>query len=343
LSSFAGLASDRSLIYQRSKAMRKRCATSNCAVKPLTPLHRMMRTRLRSRTLRAHLPKRTLQLTDLIRVNVLVAERSGLSRRGADTAIAAHRVTTAGRAVTLGERLDALAPLELDGKILVAKPRPSVEQGDELGGAEVFAWYKPVGVTTTHADPYATVTLPQALTPTLGAERAARMLSIGRLDRESEGLLLLTEERRVVSPLAHPRAGLRRAYAAATEAMVGEAEFQRLRAGIRLTDGWAHAIEARGVHRDDDLPEDVRGGDMDPGQWSFISIGEGRHHEVRRLYGAISHPVLRLIRVGYGPVRLGGLTPGELRPITDAERHELTRALSAAPKSKARPAAPASN
>jgi pseudouridine synthase len=168
------------------------------------------------------------------------------------------------------------------------------------------------------------------------------MLSIGRLDRESEGLLLLTEERRVVSPLAHPRAGLRRAYAAATKAMVAEAEFQRLRAGIRLTDGWAHAIEARGVHRDDDLPEDVRGGDMDPGQWSFISIGEGRHHEVRRLYGAISHPVLRLIRVRYGPVRLGGLTSGELRLITESERQEFTRALVAAPKSKARPIAPTS-
>jgi 23S rRNA pseudouridine2605 synthase len=96
------------------------------------------------------------------------------------------------------------------------------------------------------------------------------------------------------------------------------------------------------VHRDDDLPEDVRGGDMDPGQWSFISIGEGRHHEVRRLYGAISHPVLRLIRVGYGPVRLGGLTSGELRLITESERAELMRALAAAPKSKSRPAAPAS-
>lgn len=274
---------------------------------------------------------------------MLVAERSGLSRRGADAAIAARRVTTAGRAVTLGERLDALVPLELDGENLMAKPRPSLEEGDELGGAQVFAWYKPVGVTTTHADPFATVTLPQALTSTLGAERAARMLSIGRLDRESEGLLLLTEERRVVSPLAHPRAGLRRAYAAATSAMVGEAEFQRLRAGIRLTDGWARAIEARGVHRDDDLPQDVRGGDLDPGQWSFISIGEGRHHEVRRLYGAISHPVLRLIRVGYGPVRLGGLTPGELRPITDSERHELRRALAAAPKSKARPTTPTSS
>lgn len=273
---------------------------------------------------------------------MLVAERSGLSRRGADTAIAAHRVTSAGRAVVLGERLDVLAPLELDGKSLMAKPRPSMELGNGLGGAEIFAWYKPVGVTTTHADPHATVTLPQALTPTLGAERASRMLSIGRLDRESEGLLLLTEERRVVSPLAHPRAGLRRAYAAATSAMVGEAEFQRLRAGIRLTDGWAHAIEARGIQRDDDLPEDVRSGDMDPGQWSFISIGEGRHHEVRRLYGAISHPVVRLIRLGYGPVRLGGLRPGELRPITEGEWRELTRVLSAGSRGKTRPTAPTS-
>lgn len=293
---------------------------------------------MRDRTL---LHKRTLQLTDLIRVNVLVAERSGLSRRGADTAIAAHRVTTAGRVVALGERLDALTPLELDGKSLVAKGRPFTDVGDALRGAEVLAWYKPVGVTTTHADPHATVTLPQALAATLGAERAARMLSIGRLDRESEGLLLLTEERRVVSPLAHPRAGLQRAYAVATKAMVAEGEFQRLRAGIRLTDGWARAIESRGVQRDDDLPDDVRNGDMDPGQWSFISIGEGRHHEVRRLYGAIHHPVLRLIRVGYGPVRLGTLTPGELRPISEIERDELTRALVASPKLTARPTSPA--
>ena len=282
------------------------------------------------------------QLTDLTRVNVLVAERTGLSRRAADTAIAGGRVTSAGRSVALGERLDAVAPLELDGKVLIATLRPMAGTEGALGGAEIFAWYKPAGVTTTHADPFAAITLPQALTPRLGAERAARMLSIGRLDRESEGLLLLTEERRVVSPLAHPRAGLRRAYAVATRAMVGESEFQRLRAGIRLTDGWARAIEARGVHRDDDLPDDVRDGDMDPGQWSFISIGEGRHHEVRRLYGAISHPVVRLIRVGYGPVRLGALTPGDLRPVTEPERQELARALASAPKGGPRSSAPTS-
>lgn len=207
-----------------------------------------------------------------------------------------------------------------------------------LSGVEILAWYKPVGVTTTHADPFASVTLPQALTPLIGADRARRMLSVGRLDRESEGLLLLTEERRIVSPLAHPRAGLRRAYAAATRSMVGDAEFQRLRAGIRLTDGWARAIEARGIHRDDDLPEEVRSGDMDPGQWSFVSIGEGRHHEVRRLYGAIGHPIVRLIRLGYGPVRLGGLIPGELRVVTESERSTLGSALASMPKRSAVPA-----
>lgn len=285
-------------------------------------------------------PKRISQLTELIRVNVLLAERTGLSRRGADAAIAGQRVTTEGRTVALGERLDTSAPLELDGKALAPRHRPPSSAEDGLGGADLFAWYKPVGVTTTHADPHAAVTLPQALAPTLGVDRASGMLSIGRLDRESEGLLLLTEERRVVSPLAHPRAGLRRAYAVATKAMVGETEFQRLRAGIRLTDGWARAIEARGVHRDDDLPLDVRSGDMDPGQWSFISIGEGRHHEVRRLYGAINHPVQRLIRVGFGPVRLGELVSGELRPITEGERQEITRLLAAVPKGKSRPVAP---
>ncbi|MFZ9972572.1 MAG: hypothetical protein ACO3GA_05815, partial [Candidatus Limnocylindrus sp.] len=128
-------------------------------------------------------------LTDLIRVNVLVAERSGLSRRGADAAIAAARVTSAGRTVLLGERLEPSSLLELDGKALAARRGTSADASDPLAGAEMLAWHKPWGVTTTHADPHAEITLPQALTPLLGEARAARMLSIGRLDRESEGLL----------------------------------------------------------------------------------------------------------------------------------------------------------
>jgi 23S rRNA pseudouridine2605 synthase len=262
-------------------------------------------------------------LTDLIRVNVLVAERSGLSRRGADAAIAAQRVTSGGRRVELGERFDASTPLELDGKALATRRVAPVDADDPLGGAELLAWHKPWGVTTTHADPHAEITLPQALTPLFGEERAARMLSIGRLDRESEGLLLLTPERRLVSPIAHPRAGLQRGYAVMCDRPLGLAEQTRLLAGIRLTDGWARALEARDIRPEDQLPGDVLDDGSDPAQWSYIALGEGRHHEVRRLYGAISRPVRRLIRISFGPVHLGGIQVGAVRALDSEERQEF--------------------
>ena len=262
-------------------------------------------------------------LTDLIRVNVLVAERSGLSRRGADAAIAAQRVTSAGRKVELGERFAPSTPLELDGQSLQARNVTAVDTSDPLGGAELLAWHKPWGVTTTHADPHAEITLPQALTPLFGEERATRMLSIGRLDRESEGLLLLTPERRLVSPIAHPRAGLQRGYAVMCDQPLGHAEQTRLRAGIRLTDGWARALDARDIRPEDQLPADVLDDGSDPAQWSYIALGEGRHHEVRRLYGAISRPVRRLIRISFGPVHLAGIQVGASRPLEGDERREL--------------------
>ena len=206
--------------------------------------------------------------------------------------------------------------------------------GSLIGDATIHAWYKPAGVTTTHADPFAAITLPQALEPLLGAERAARMLSIGRLDRDTEGLLLLTEERRLVSALAHPRAGLRRCYAVATRFALGAPEFGRLTAGVRLTDGWARALEARPVRAADALPVEVTGGDDDPGQWSFIAIGEGRHHEVRRLYGTIGHPVLRLVRLAFGSVTLGDLVAGSLREVRADERAALEALVATSSRSR---------
>ncbi len=272
-------------------------------------------------------PAKERSLTNLTRVNVLVAERSGLSRRAADAAITAARVTNAGRTVELGERLEVTSPLELDGKALAARHSALTNTSDPLGGAEMLAWHKPWGVTTTHADPHAEVTLPQALTPLFGEERAARMLSIGRLDRESEGLLLLTPERRLVSPIAHPRAGLQRGYAVMCDQPLGHAEQTRLRAGIRLTDGWARALEARDIRPEDRLPPDVLDDGSDPSQWSYIALGEGRHHEVRRLYGAIARPVRRLIRISFGPVHLAGIPVGQARPLEADERAELGNVL----------------
>jgi len=246
-------------------------------------------------------------------------------------------VTSAGRVVTLGERLGPSAPLELDGAPLVPASSANTRGTaiDGVGEAEILVWHKPRGVTTTHADPYAAITLPQALTEELGAARAERMLSIGRLDRETEGLLLLTPERSLVARLAHPRARLRRGYAVATRFSLGEPEFSRLRAGIRLTDGWARALESRAVQPADSLPAEIRSGNDDPGQWSYIALGEGRHHEVRRLYGAVGHPVLRLVRLSFGPATLGELLPGALRPLTSDERSEFSRALNAPPQAPA--------
>lgn len=278
-----------------------------------------------------HPPTRRLLLTELVRVNVLIAERSGLSRRGADAAIAAGRVTSDGRSVVIGERLDPSVPLELDGALLVAAQRARLDGNDPLAGVELLAWNKPPGVTTTHSDPHATVTLPQALTPHLGAA-AERILSVGRLDRESEGLLLLTPERRIVSRLAHPRAGLRRGYAVLTSVPLGDAERTRLLAGIRLTDGWARAIEARPL-RPDEVAEIRPRGPIQPHPacWSFVAIAEGRHHEVRRMYGSIARPVNRLVRIAYGPVRLGALEVGALREVNSDERAALSALLGAAP------------
>jgi 23S rRNA pseudouridine2605 synthase len=104
---------------------------------------------------------------------------------------------------------------------------------------------------------------------------------------------------------------------------LGLAEQTRLLAGIRLTDGWARALEARDIRPEDHLPADVLDDGSDPSQWSYVALGEGRHHEVRRLYGAISRPVRRLIRISFGPVHLGGIEVGSVRPLEPAEREEL--------------------
>jgi pseudouridine synthase len=79
----------------------------------------------------------------------------------------------------------------------------------------------------------------------------------------------------------------------------------------------------------------VQNGDDDPGQWSYIELGEGRHHEVRRLYGAVGHPVLRLVRLSFGPVSLGELAPGEMRDLRSDERISLKTQLAAAPQPRA--------
>jgi 23S rRNA pseudouridine2605 synthase len=88
------------------------------------------------------------------------------------------------------------------------------------------------------------------------------------------------------------------------------------------------------VRAADALPVEVTGGDDDPGQWSFIAIGEGRHHEVRRLYGTIGHPVLRLVRLAFGSVTLGDLVAGSLREVRADERAALEALVATSSRSR---------
>jgi pseudouridine synthase len=164
-----------------------------------------------------------------------------------------------------------------------------------------FAFNKPRGVTTTLRDPHAARSLQRFLPP------GPSVFPVGRLDRESEGLLLLTNDGDLALRLQHPRYGVEKEYLAEVAGAVSGSALGRLRRGVRLEDGMARAIRVRTAHS--------------TGERAALSIvmGEGRKREVRRMLAAVGLPVKRLVRTRVGPVRLGRLKPGELRALSPRE------------------------
>lgn len=210
--------------------------------------------------------------------------------------MAAGRVRVNGHVVTeLGTRIDPAADrVEVDGRpVDIPPPR-------------WLALHKPAGYLTTRRDPGGRPTVYDLL-----PGRYRSLIYVGRLDRDSEGLLLLTNQGDVVHRLLHPRHGVERVYDVDVEGSVSEAALRRLRDGVRLEDGIARA--QRVSRRDTPRPGSLR-----------LTLTEGRKREVRRLLAAVGHPVRRLVRVRYGPVSLGELPPGAWRVLSDEE----TRALS---------------
>lgn len=152
---------------------------------------------------------------------------------------------------------------------------------------------------------------------------------IGRLDRDSEGMLLLSDEKALVDRLLHPRHGHPRTYAALVERIPEEAALERLRRGVPL-DGrptrpcrvWMP--DPQPVFPPRDPP--VRFRKSVPDRWIFLELTEGRNRQVRRVCAAVGHPVLRLIRVKTGALDLGDLPPGEWRELSPAERRKVLSA-----------------
>lgn len=226
------------------------------------------------------------------------------SRRAAEALIVAGRVRVDGELVRdPAHDVTADDRVEVDGELL-AGPEPRV----------VYAVHKPVGVISTARDTHGRPTVVELL-----AERR-RLYPVGRLDGDSSGLILLTNDGALAERLTHPRYEVPKTYRVCVGGgSVGERALRKLRAGVELEDGPTAPIE---VYR---LAAELR--TLDPrslgGDELELTLREGRNRQVRRICEAVGHPVLALQRVGFGPLKLGELPPGAHRRLGDAELREL--------------------
>jgi 23S rRNA pseudouridine2605 synthase len=209
------------------------------------------------------------------------------------------RVTVEGTVATIGDKVEpSSAVVEVDGLNVNLDPT-----------MRYYAIHKPVGVVTTMHDPQGRPDM-RTLVPAEGP----RVFPVGRLDRDSEGLLLLTNDGDLTNRILHPRHGVEKEYLAEVEGTPSAKHLSRIRAGVDLDDGPARAISAKVVA--------AAGG---RGAVQLV-MAEGRKREVRRLLAAVGLPVTRLIRLRVGPIRLGGLAPSEVRELTREEIQALVLA-----------------
>jgi pseudouridine synthase len=224
-----------------------------------------------------------------VRLNAYLARAGVASRRASDELIKAGRVSVNGRRGELNTFVDAGDTVEVDGK--------QVEQ-QQLA---YLLLHKPAGVVTTARDPHGRPTV-VGLVPS-----EPRVVPVGRLDADTTGALLLTNDGRLAHRLAHPRYEVDKVYEAEVEGDPPEQALQRLREGVDLDDGRSAPAEARRLGR----------GRVE------LTIHEGRKHQVKRMCEAVGHPVRRLHRSRYAGLGLGGLDPGEWRPLTAREVSRL--------------------
>ena len=182
-----------------------------------------------------------------------------------------------------------------------------------------LALFKPYDVLTQFTDAAGRATL-KDFVPVPG------VYPVGRLDRDSEGLLLLTDDGRLAHRLTDPLYAHPRTYLAQVERVPGPEALDALRRGVLLNDGPTRPAEAELLAEPPDLPErpvSIRFRKQVPTAWLRLVLREGRNRQVRRMTAAVGHPTLRLVRVAIGPITLGDLEPGQWRDLDPAERAAL--------------------
>ena len=237
----------------------------------------------------------------LVRLQKLLAQSGVASRRRCEELMLAGLVEVDGEVVTrLGTKVDPrTAVIRVEGRRL-----PPVTDHVYL------VVNKPRGVVSTMSDPEGRRTLSDLL-----GDRPERLFHVGRLDTDTDGLLLLTNDGDFAQQVAHPSYELEKTYVAEVDGVVDRATVRRLRSGVALDDGpvEVHAARVVSATADRSIVE--------------LTIHEGRNRVVRRLLDAVGHPVRRLTRTAIGPVRLSGLRSGTVRELTPAELGSLLDAV----------------
>jgi 23S rRNA pseudouridine2605 synthase len=227
-----------------------------------------------------------------VRLNAYLARAGVSSRRRADELIKAGRVTVNGEPGQLNTFVEKSDRVEVDGNAVAPQPLAYV------------LLHKPAEVVTTARDPQRRPTVVDLV------RHEARVVPVGRLDADTTGAILLTNDGPLAHRLAHPRYGVEKVYDVEVEGDPNEDQLRRLREGVELDDGRTAPARAKR---------------LEPNRLE-LAIHEGRKHQVKRMCAAVGLPVTRLHRPGYAGLELGDLPAGEWRELTEEEVQQLRRA-----------------
>lgn len=234
-------------------------------------------------------------MAERIRIQKAIAASGLMSRRAAEEAMVDGRVALNGKSVVLGDRVDP------DEDVLTVDGIPVPVSED----VETYLVNKPVGVISSASDTHGRQTVVELVDTT------KRLYPVGRLDADSEGLILVSNDGELTNRVTHPRFGVTKQYLAEVEGEISKAAIRRLTEGVELDDGPARAVSARLV-------------DSDRGR-SLVEVVmmEGRNREVRRMLEFAGYPVTRLVRTAIGALTDSTLRPGEYRRITAGDIQRL--------------------
>ena len=238
----------------------------------------------------------------LVRLHKILADAGVASRRASEELILDGRVSVDGLQITeLGYKCDPeIVEVAVDGETIRANKSKSY-----------LAFYKPSGILSTMSDPEGRPNLSDYFTG-----RNDRLFHVGRLDKESEGLIILTNDGNVTHRATHPSYGLVKRYLVEIEGSLSKASIDALLKGVELEDGMARALDVKSVREISQKHS-----------WAEVSIHEGRYHIVRRMFMALELPVIRLIRTDFGPISIGDLKEGRWRNLNEGELVKLFKDL----------------